>query len=235
MAKIMPKRNPEFDRPCYAVHWKSRDSVETDYTASSVRELAEIMGRGKGACTCICENAVYNGRGRSLYSIFKNEEEFTDFMKSGKQYNMAVKHLPTGNVWENVKTAAKWLGVPYPTMNFYAKGGTDFKRVQEHPVIKDPALKYIRKPNQPPIFTWTGVSEADQLKNFYKHSGDGFERVAVNSMAKLKKEPYLIVGHFAGEPVKIISMDADGSAHPYKVRFKNGDIGYLSHDEFERV
>jgi hypothetical protein len=170
-----------------------------------------------------------------LYSIFKSEDEYNDFMRTGKQYISAVKHIPTGNVWENAKAAADWLKISKTSMTQYAGGGSDFERCQEFPVIKDPELRYIRKQGQPPVFVWTGVSEADQLASYYKHQGDGFERVEVNSMAKLRKEPYLIVGHFAGESVKILSMDADGSAHPYKVRFRNGDIGYLSHDEFERV
>jgi hypothetical protein len=235
MAKKMPCRNPEFDKPCYVVHWKSRSSVEADCTASSVREMAKVMGRKKGACSCIYQNAVRGDRGQALYSIFRNEDEYKEFLKTGKQYALAVKHIPTGNVWESTKAAAEWLGIPETSMNFYAKGGSDFERCQEFPVIKDPELRYIRKQGQPPVFVWTGVSEADQLASYYKHQGDGFERVEVNSMAKLRKEPYLIVGHFAGESVKILSMDADGSAHPYKVRFRNGDIGYLSHDEFERV
>jgi hypothetical protein len=196
--------------------------------------MAEQCAFYNGSVGSIYKSAGRSERNSSLYSIFKDEEEAQAYLKTGRQWINAVKHIPTGNVWESAKQAQDFLHCSYDTLNLWIRNGNDFVKSREKPVIKDDTLKYVRK-NGYALFSYKGHTLEDDKRE--KNILDEFKSMeheytySVNKIGFLKKQSELSPSHKEGELIVILSV-TNNSEHNYKVRFQNGEIGYLKEEEF---
>jgi hypothetical protein len=235
----MYPKNHKYDKPCYIIRWKSKTSGEIELEADTIAKMAEMAGFSRGNCRSIFNGAAKHERGKGLYSIFESKESAYEFLKSGKQWPYAVKHEPTGNVWESIREACDFLHCAYNSVLHWIEQDIGFSYCHESPIIKDETLKYIRRGTEA-YFSWKGHTlqqDMEEREPHYTGKYDGFVRDTeyrfyVNKVACLKKDCELSPRHKAGELLTITTVGETG-IHNYRVRFSNGDIGYLRKEEFE--
>jgi hypothetical protein len=222
-------------------------------------ETAEELSK---KCHASCKDIIRSNRStrRGKYRFFETEEEALRYLEKGLNYSRAIVHEPTGNCWESIQEASKWLGVQVGGFSSAVYSGrlSNFKLRASNPGIKEPQLKIVldgpRADRMRMTDAWPDMPNGKWEK--LKDAPSGIERRAAFSKkdkdrktwtwyesmtrtnlgikVKVTNKDDFLKSRKVGEIGTLISREC-GGFHPYKVIFSKGTVLYAKPDQIEVV